>query len=271
MRWDPDTVFEINRYEFKSPKIHDTLKIALIADLHNCVYGKENDVLLDAIIREDPDAIAIAGDFIEAGTRACEIPGMVLLYRLCKRYPVYYGVGNHEKRLFLFDEYLKQRNELVYGLKKCGVRLIHNKSYAIGGSNVVITGLDIPHEYYRRIIHRNTNGKELEGWIGKLKKDSFNILLAHDPSHFDAYCEYGPDLVFSGHVHGGLIRLPKLGGLVSPEYKLFPKYDCGVYEKNDTKMLVSRGLGSHTINIRINNKPELIMVTLLSEEQNGNY
>ena len=271
MRWDPDTVFEINRYEFKSKKIQKSLKIALIADLHNCVYGKDNDVLLEAIIKEAPDVVAIAGDFIEAGTHASEISGMVLLYRLCRRFPVYYGVGNHEKRLFLFEKYRRQRYELIYGLLKCGVRLIHNKSYEIGDSNVVITGLDIPHEYYRRIFHRYTNGNELEGWLGKPDEEKYKILLAHDPSHFDAYCEYGSDLVFSGHVHGGLVRLPKIGGLVSPEYKLFPKYDHGVYEKNSTKMLVSRGMGSHTINLRINNAPELIMVTLTNEEQDGNY
>ncbi len=266
MRWDPDTVFEINRYEFKSPRIHKPLKIALIADLHNCVYGNDNDVLLDAIINESPDLITIAGDYIEAGKNASETDGMVLLYRLKKRFPVYYGVGNHEKRLFLFDCYKKPRNELVYGLLKSRVKLIHNKSYEIPGTNVVITGLDIPHEYYRRIFHRYTNGNELEGWLGKPDPEKYNILLAHDPSHFDAYCEYGSDLVFSGHVHGGLVRVPKLGGLVSPEYKLFPKYDSGVYEKNKTKMLVSRGLGSHTINVRINNAPELIMVTLSNEE-----
>ena len=272
MRWDPDTVFEINRYEFKSPKIHQPLKIALIADLHNCVYGNENDVLLDAIIKEAPDIITIAGDFIEAGTHASETAGMVLLYRLQKRYPVYYGVGNHEKRIFLQERYRRQRNELIYGLVRSGVKLIHNKGYEIKDTNVVITGLDIPHEYYRRVFHRYTDKDELEGWLGRPDDNKYNLLIAHDPSHFDAYCDYGCDLVFSGHVHGGLIRLPKIGGLVSPGYRLFPKYDAGVYEKKGTRMLVSRGLGSHTINIRINNKPELILVTLSPEEKNdGNY
>ncbi|MBO4373969.1 MAG: metallophosphoesterase [Lachnospiraceae bacterium] len=266
IKWDPNTVFEINRYEFKSSKVKKPLKIAVLADLHNCVYGRCNEVLINAIKDESPDIIAIAGDLIEAGKNASQTAGMFLLFRLAKHYPVYYGVGNHEKRLFLYDCYKRQRNELVYGLVKSGVKLIGNKGYRIDDTNVVITGLDIPHEYYRRVFHRYTSGDELVSWLGPVDKDSYNVLLAHDPSHFKAYCEYGPDLVFSGHVHGGIVRLPKVGGLVSPEYRLFPKYDSGIYEMNGTKMLVSRGLGSHTINIRINNKPELIIVTLSGEE-----
>ncbi|MBQ7464834.1 MAG: metallophosphoesterase [Lachnospiraceae bacterium] len=266
-KWDPETVFEINRYELKNQKIKQRLKIAFLADLHNCVYGQNNDVLFDAVCDEEPDIIAVAGDLIEAGTKASETAGMVLLYRLSKRFPIYYGVGNHEKRLFLYDCYKKQRNELVYGLLKCGVKLIGNKSYDLSDNNVVIKGLDIPHEYYRRVFHRYTNAAELEGWLGKNDPTRYNLLLAHDPSHFEAYCDYGPDLVFSGHVHGGIIRLPKIGGLVSPEYRLFPRYDAGFYEKGMTKMLVSRGLGSHTIYLRINNRPELITVTLLPEKE----
>ncbi len=266
-KWDPETVFEISRYELKSPKIKKRLKIALLADLHNCVYGQDNDVLFNAICDESPDVIVIAGDLIEAGTKASETAGMALLYRLSKRFPVYYGVGNHEKRIFLYSRYRRQRNELVYGLLKCGVKLIGNKSYELSDHNIVIKGLDIPHEYYRRVFHRYTDADELEGWLGKIDREKYNLLLAHDPSHFEAYCEYGPDLVFSGHVHGGIVRLPKIGGLVSPEYRLFPKYDAGIYEKDFTKMLVSRGLGSHTIYLRINNRPELIMVTLLPEKE----
>ncbi len=267
MYWNPQTVFEINHYEFKSRKIKKELNIALIADLHNCVYGHNNKRLYDAIVNEKPDLIAIAGDLIEAGVNADELQGMRLLYMLSGRFDVYYGVGNHESKMFFMDKYKRQRDQLVYGLQRSGVHLIHNKSYEIADSNVVITGLDIPHEYYSRIIHRYTNGNELEGWLKKKDDEKYNVLLAHDPSHFEAYCEYGSDLVFSGHVHGGLIRLPYLGGLISPEYKLFPKYDAGVYEKGGTKMLVSRGLGSHTINIRINNRPELIMVRLLPGEE----
>lgn len=265
MRWDPETVFEINRYEFNNPKIKNRLKIVLLADLHNCVYGNDNDVLLEAVVNEEPDIIAIAGDLIESGTNASEVDGMVLLYRLAKRFPVYYGVGNHEKKLFLYDKYRRQRNELVYGLTRSGVKLIHNNSYLLEDANVVITGLDIPHEYYRRVFHRHIAKGKLKEWLGTPDDSRYNVLIAHDPYHFDAYAEYGPDLVFSGHVHGGIIRVPKVGGLISPEYKLFPKYDSGVYEKNDSKMIVSRGMGSHTINFRINNAPELITVTLLPE------
>ncbi|SHH94836.1 metallophosphoesterase [Clostridium grantii] len=89
-----------------------------------------------------------------------------------------------------------------------------------------------------------------------------NILLVHNPKYFEKYSNWGADLIFSGHVHGGIIRLPYLGGLLSPDRRFFPKYDNGVYENNGNKMIVSRGLGNSHLNLRINNKPELIVVTL---------
>jgi len=267
MKWNPDTEFEINRYVFASKKILKPVTLSVIADLHNCFYGRNNDRLYEAVLNERPDAVIIAGDLIEAGIRAEETEGLKLLYRLSKKLPVYYGVGNHEKKLFLTDKYLRQRDELTAGLKKCGVKLISNKSYSFKDTGVVITGLDIPHEYYRRIVHKKITAGQLYALMGRPDRAYYNVLIAHDPSHFDAYAAYGPDLVLSGHVHGGIIRLPLLGGVLSPEYKLFPKYDAGIYEKKKTKMLLSRGLGSHTVNLRINNKPELITVRL----ENGDY
>ena len=266
MRWNPNSRFEINRYDLRSPKIRRTLTFAVIADLHNCFYGKNNLRLYDAIVTENPDAIVIAGDLIATGGSGDGKEGLKLLYRLSKRFPIYYGVGNHEKKLYLRDRYSRQRDELTFALKRSGVFLMHNSSREIEETGVVVTGLDIPHEYYRRIIHRKIDKTRLTGLLGKPDREKYNILIAHDPSHFKAYSDYGPDLVLSGHVHGGIIRLPGPGGLLSPEYKLFPKYDAGIYEKGRTKMLVSRGLGSHTINIRINNTPELIILRLA----NGN-
>ena len=267
MRWDKDSRFEINRVVIKNRKIKKPVTFAVIADLHNCCYGRDNRRLFDTLVKEEPDAVLIAGDLIEAGINASEEEGLKLLYMLSGRFPVYYGVGNHEKKLFIRSMYQRQRDELVFGLKRSGVRLMHNTSYELPDSNVCIKGLDIPHEYYRRVIHKKTSGRKLEGLLGRPDRKSFNILLAHDPSHFKAYAEYGADLVLSGHVHGGMVRLPYVGGLFSPEYRLFPKYDAGIYRLEHTRMLVSRGLGSHTINIRINNTPELIMLRLERDEK----
>jgi hypothetical protein len=98
--------------------------------------------------------------------------------------------------------------------------------------------------------------------LGALHEDKYNILIAHDPDFFDEYVDFGPDLVLSGHLHGGMIALPGIGGIISPQLQLFPKYDFGVFNKKNTTMIVSRGIGWHSIPIRIFNKAEIVTVTI---------
>ena len=95
-----------------------------------------------------------------------------------------------------------------------------------------------------------------------MRKSQYNILLAHNPLIFEEYAKYNVNLIFSGHVHGGMIRLPIIGAILSPERKFFPKYNNGIYRVKDKIMIVSRGLGHSRPGIRIKNKPELISITL---------
>ena len=106
---------------------------------------------------------------------------------------------------------------------------------------------------------------QMNNQVGKVNKDEFNILLAHTPFYFDEYEKWGADLTLCGHVHGGVVRLPFVGGLLSPDRKFFPKYDLGKYEKNNSTMLVSKGLGGSKVLIRINCKPEIVSIKLKSD------
>lgn len=269
MKWNIDTEFEVNEYTFMDERIRRDVTFAVIADLHNCVYGSDNSRLMKAIEAMKPDFVIIAGDLIESAPNADGSSSMRLLKKLSERWRVFYGVGNHERKLFIRPDLRKQRDELVRGLQKAGVKLMHNSSYAFEDSGVMVTGLDIPHDYYRRVVHRNINALGLEKLLGKRQGTYYNVLIAHDPSHYGAYVGYGSDLVLSGHVHGGIIRIPGIGGLLSPAYTFFPKYDAGVYRTAATSMLVSRGIGSHTVNIRINNRPELLKVNLKQKKSGG--
>ena len=105
----------------------------------------------------------------------------------------------------------------------------------------------------------------LASLIGRPDPDSFHILLAHNPDYFPRYAEWGADLVLSGHVHGGIMKLPLLGGVISPSLRLFPKYDGGLFEERNSRMILGRGLGSHTIPIRVFNPGELIEICLIPE------
>ena len=92
-------------------------------------------------------------------------------------------------------------------------------------------------------------------------------MLAHNPEYFANYAKYGADLILSGHVHGGVVRLPFVGGCASPAIRLFPKYSDGLYTLQNKKMVVSCGLGSHTIPMRIFNPGELTVISLKPEEE----
>ena len=105
--------------------------------------------------------------------------------------------------------------------------------------------------------------EDLTAVLGEPNKNTFNILLAHHPDYFQAYADWGADLVLSGHLHGGMIRLPGVGGVISPGWRLFPRYDHGLYMMRDKKMIVSAGLASHTIKLRVNNPPELAVIDIL--------
>lgn len=143
-------------------------------------------------------------------------------------------------------------------------------------SKLLISGLSLDMVYYLRTKNKDGQaplansaaGKSksveetLTAALGKKDEDIFHILIAHNPIYFEEYVNWGADLTLSGHVHGGLVRLPFLGGLISPSVKLFPKYDAGKFTKDGKTMIISRGLGTHSNMPRFLNPPELIVVHL---------
>ena len=109
-------------------------------------------------------------------------------------------------------------------------------------------------------------GLEAAG-VTVLEDASFTILLSHRPELFDTYAAHEMDLVLTGHAHGGQFRLPLIGGLIAPNQGLFPKYDDGLYSEGNTNMIVSRGLGNSIIPFRFNNRPEVVLIELKSQNE----
>lgn len=256
--------------------IHN-LSFVLLADLHNRSLGKNNKKLIKKILEERPDFVIIAGDMVNK-KRPC-YPGKAfnLIKDISKHYPVYYAYGNHEQ---FFEDLDYSRNQDEYKkyktlyeswslyksrLKELGVFLLDNKSISLKykDSMLTITGLSIPINFFNRRYRLDLGQNELHSKIGSRDRDSYHILIAHNPIFFSDYIEWGADLVLSGHMHGGLLRLPLVGGVISPQVKLFPKYDAGLFSENDRSMIVSKGLGGHSFMPRLFNPPELVHVTLL--------
>lgn len=250
----------VTQYAYESEKVSpgfDGLRIVQLSDLHNKDYGKK---LLTAIQNQQPDLIVITGDLIDNRSKNIEST-INLLEQALLLAPVYYVSGNNE-------EWSNRYEELAERLTASGVAVLDNKAVEIehNHSSLNLIGIVDPEfieeaaahfEKRKAALIRETIQQNMVADGAKL-----NILLAHRPELWTLYAECNVDLVFSGHAHGGQVRIPFVGGLIAPNQGLFPKYTEGLHTRQDTTMVVSRGLGNSIIPFRLFNRPELVVVTL---------
>lgn len=249
-------------YRINDKRLKKNAKIVMISDLHNACYGEKNSELLHVIETISPDLILVAGDVIVGKTGLSVDTGVDFLNSLGESFPVFVGKGNHEMRTSIYEKY-GDMWENLYERTKDKVHWLINDSIYLADYNMTIYGLDMKPEYYRRFKKLYMDSAYLEEELRKPDKRSYNILIGHDPDYFEEYAAWGADLCVSGHVHGGLIIIPHLGGLISPMIKFFPKYYKGVYNIGDSHMIVSAGMGLHTLKIRVNNEPDLVTINLV--------
>ncbi len=260
-----------NRYIIISDKIpkrfHDK-KIVFLSDLHNNEMGKDNLKILDMLEQEKPDYVFVGGDMIVSKLGNHYNTALEFMRRLAVRYPVYCGNGNHEARLLWREaedaEYGVIYHKYIEELKKAGVHHLCNETIKIkeGSDYIYLSEIELSKEYYKKLRSVTLKEAYMTERLGICEKDSFHVLLAHNPAYFETYAAWGADLTLSGHVHGGIMRLPVLGGVISPSYKLFPKYDAGLFTNKEKNMIISVGLGSHSIKIRLFNPPKIDIITL---------
>jgi hypothetical protein len=250
------SITEVKITSSKIPSSFKGYKILQISDLHNKKFGDNQDVLIQKVKSINPDIIAITGDLIDSKSYDAEM-SMQVIRELVKEYPVYFVTGNHEK-------WSGKYNSLEKKLKKQHVTVLRNEHVIIqkGGHEINLLGIDDP-EFNTGDIDEGSIVKDA---IVKAKietqPDRYNVLLSHRPEFLEEYAEEKVDLVLSGHAHGGQVRLPFIGGLVAPNQGILPKYTAGLYEQQNTSMMVSRGLGNSIIPQRVFNRPEIVVVQL---------
>ena len=262
--------FTVKTYKLATEKTKHSHKFVILADLHGKEYGYQNEKLLKAIEEQNPTGILIAGDMLTAKKGKDFNHVLRFLGKLGEKYPVFYGNGNHEYRLKLYPEtYGTMADEYAKGLGNIGIFPLCNESTKPEDEKMVVYGLEIDREYYKRGRKTRMSVSYLQEKLGTPDKNKFNILLAHNPEYFKAYAAWGADLVISGHVHGGIMRLPLLGGVIAPSLAFFPKYSGGIYKENlsgeKEATILSNGLGSHTIPVRVFNPGQLVVLELDSE------
>jgi predicted MPP superfamily phosphohydrolase len=217
--------------------------------------GKSNEKLLAMLRDAQPDMIAITGDLIDSRNTNISI-ALQFAKEAVRIAPCYYVTGNHESRVSDYDK-------LKSGLLELGVVVLENEKMEIHRNEERITVFGVNDPSFKTgyilgdaVSVMNHSLQQLEG------EENFTVLLSHRPELMDVYAEHGVDLVLSGHAHGGQFRLPLLGGVFAPNQGMFPKYDSGLFERENTRMIVSRGIGNSMIPLRFNNRPEMILVEL---------
>lgn len=260
-------IYDTNRfvtitYTVEDKRIQREFRAVVLADLHNKSFGKENDNLIKAIDDLKPDMILVAGDMLTAKPGADFKVALGLMQRLSEKYPIYYGNGNHEYRAKIYPEKYGDMHDQYNGkLAELQIHQLINESEKPEGLGVCIYGLEIDRKYYKRFRSPHMSVEYLKEVLGPGDREAYQIVLAHNPEYFDTYAAWGADLVLSGHVHGGMVRVPLWGkGVLSPKVSFFPKYDGGSFVQRDSRMLLSRGLGTHTIPVRLFNPGELVCI-----------
>ena len=250
-----------SHYVFRSPKVRgalDGFRIVQVSDLHNRALGRGNSHLLALIEAQRPDLIVITGDLVDSYR-----PGWEKALPFCRAAagvaPCYFVSGNHEHRMSQ-----ERLCAFVDELTAAGVRVLRNEAVELGPRTTDADGNPTLPGYFRLLGVDCQQGKTdcVRRMMEKRDPEELNILLSHKPHYAEQYEKSGVDLVFTGHAHGGQWRLPLVGGVFAPGQGLLPKYTAGMYRLGKTVMCVSRGLGNSSFPLRIENKPELVLVTL---------
>lgn len=252
----------------KWPKGAAEDKVLFLSDLHNHMYGARNGRLLKAIEGERPAAILIGGDMPVAKAETSFADAADFVERLCEICPVYYVNGNHEQRMKEYRERFGDTYER-YRRRICGAGaiLLENESVGleIGGKRMRVSGLELPLDSYKKLHHTKVHVSDVVDRLGDCPRGEYEILLAHNPEYADSYLEWGADLVLSGHLHGGLVCLPNGKSVITPQLHLFPRYAGEMTRVGEQAVVVSRGLGTHTIHVRLFNPAEVVVLHLKGE------
>lgn len=256
---------DITKISIEARRIPDgfkNTKILHISDLHNARFGNGQKVIIETVRGLNPDYIFITGDLIDRKYR--KIRNAIDLIKGIKTIaPIYYVTGNHEWES-------KETGRVLWeNLHESGVNILHDQIVNLkrNGQSIQLMGIDDPYclNQKKNAVYDRASSEffliRLRELLKKKKKGCL-FLLSHRPEFIHFYAKAGIDVVFSGHAHGGQIRVPGIGGVLAPHQGFFPKYAEGMVKENNTLMIISRGLGNSTFPIRINNHPELILATL---------
>lgn len=254
----------VSYFTVTDEKITEQFRIVLLSDLHDHHFGDENKDLIDMVQEQSPDLIVLDGDMINGDSESDET-AVELVCSLSTVAPVYYSYGNHE---YYYIE--ASHDDLKENLEAAGAIVLNYQSVdiEINGNPIRLGGL-YEYGFETGMQSEEENERVIPYLEDFVDTDRYLIMCAHRPESF--YCwdyadTWGLDLVLSGHLHGGQVIVPGLGGLYSDLEGFFPRYDYGQYKLGESDMVITRGLSSNLkILPRFNNPPEIAVVDVKPE------
>lgn len=253
LMYDSSANLQVSRYEAASEKLpesFDGFTIVQLSDLHGAQFGSDGTALAEKVRELEPDMIALTGDFVTDEGDLDAVRQLVSeLSEIC---PVYFVSGNHE-----FGSGLAQKVRQI--MTDAGVKYLSNEFVSIdrGEDSIILGGVEDPLAYADMI-----DPPELARRMNEADPAAFKVLLGHRNYWMEEYPDLPVDLILSGHAHGGLVRIPGVGGVIGTDRSLFPDYDAGEYDNGAYTLIVSRGLGNSVPVPRLFNRPEIVVVTL---------
>jgi len=258
--YNQNTFVKATHYVIKSKRLEESFngyKIAHISDFHNTNSKRSKKIIIKELEKNKPDIIVITGDLIDS-RRTNMQTAVEFVKSIIHVAPIYYVLGNHESRLSNIGELEKM-------LQNIGVIILRNQKIKLQRNTqfIQLVGIDDPTFYVTESefepIEVNID-KKIKNVVKD--KETFTILLTHRPEYMQIYSSNQLDLAFTGHAHGGQIRIPFIGGVIAPGQGIFPKYTKGIVELNNTKIVISRGIGNSSFPFRVNNRPEVVFLQL---------
>jgi len=234
----------------KLPESFDGFKFVQLSDLHGMEFGRDNERLVELVRLQQPDIIALTGDMAE---NLAEMQTLrALLKGLQGIAPMYFVTGNHEYAGKVADEVRELMAEY-------GARCMDNRYEQLfrNGDDIIIAGADDPNGRADMI-----KPEELAAQLRGEYPEDFVLWLGHRNHWVEKYPELPVELILSGHAHGGIVRLPFIGGVFSTAHSVGATYEKGLYYGRDYVMAVSRGLGNSVPVPRFLNGAELVSIVL---------
>ena len=251
------------------PDSFSGMTLLFLSDLHGEKFG-DSKALVTALENIPADLLLIGGDMftVKSGSTMDTHALEDILKAFSGKLPILYALGNHETRMRdRVEEFPGWLDKFYSLLQKYQVTILDNASFYLerDKQRIRFSGFTLERKYYKKGHTEKMSPAVVEAALGKAGATP-EIVLVHSPLYGETLHQWGADLVLSGHFHGGTIRLPVLGGLMTPQFQFFSPYTKGEKHFGDTTEIISGGLGTHSVRIRFLNKPDIVRIRLRRKE-----